>query len=71
VEEALIKYRQHGTNEIGAKKVDANYYVAKIKNFRETIRQNIEKINFLKEIKGIGTFKYLYYKIYYNITRKI
>jgi glycosyltransferase involved in cell wall biosynthesis len=71
VEEALIKYRQHGTNEIGAKKVDANYYVAKIKNFRETIRQNVEKINFLKEIKGIGTFKYLYYKIYYNITRKI
>ncbi|MFV0148639.1 glycosyltransferase family 2 protein [Empedobacter falsenii] len=71
VEEPLIKYRQHGNNAVGAKKVDILYFIKKIRKIREVIKENHIKIKFLKSINGISLHKYVYYKIYYNILRKL
>lgn len=71
INEPLIKYRQHGNNEVGAKEVNFNYFIKKIKKIRTVINDNLIKIRFLKEINGIGIYKYLFYKVYYNILRKL
>ena len=68
--ESLIKYRQHESNEVGAKEVNISYYLSKIKNIKNTFRANLDKLSFLKEIGGIGPITFLYFKLYYNIIRK-
>ncbi|TJZ60105.1 glycosyltransferase family 2 protein [Sphingobacterium olei] len=70
VNESLILYRQHDSNAVGAKEVNTGYYLKKIRNIKNTIQGNLERIRFLKEISGIGIGKYFYYKIYYNFVRK-
>jgi len=71
VNEALIKYRQHGLNQVGAKKVDGGYYLSKLQQLKSTLSGNREKLDFLKKIGGIGPLEFTVYKIFYNIIRKI
>ena len=71
IEEPLIKYRQHSNNAVGAKEVNFRYFFKRIKKIKNTINENLIKIKFLKEINGIGLSKYLFYKISYNVLRKL
>lgn len=71
VNEPLIKYRQHGRNEVGAKKVDGGYYLLKFQKLKSTLKGNKEKLEFLKKIGGIGVFEFTIYKVFYNLIRKI
>jgi len=70
VKDPMIKYRQHGNNEVGAKAVDSSYYVKKLANLKDTVSLNLERMSFLRQIGGIGVFKYLFYKGYYNFIRR-
>ncbi len=65
----LIYYRQHGGNEVGAREVDANYFIRKIVNIRSTIYIQYQHILFLKGVGGLNILMYYYYKIYYTIIR--
>ncbi|MBL3547349.1 glycosyltransferase family 2 protein [Chryseobacterium sp. KMC2] len=71
LENPSILYRQHGGNEVGARKVDLNYFVKKVKNINATLKGHQEHIEFLKEAKGLNVFQYYFYKILYTIIRKI
>ena len=70
VNEPLIKYRQHGSNQVGAKKVDRGYYLVKFQKLKSTLEGNREKLKFLKKIGGIGFLEFTVYKVFYNIIRK-
>ena len=69
--EPLILYRQHGNNEVGARKADAKYFCNKIQNLKITFQKQWEHILFLKSFKGINVFQYYYYKLYYTILRNL
>lgn len=69
--EPLVLYRQHGNNEVGARKADAKYFCNKILNLKITFQKQWEHILFLKSFKGINVFQYYYYKLYYTILRNL
>lgn len=69
--ESTIKYRQHGSNEVGARTVGRKYIFDKIIGLKQTLQGNLDQINFLKEIGGIGMFRYFVVKLYYSLIRKI
>jgi glycosyltransferase involved in cell wall biosynthesis len=71
IEKATILYRQHGSNEVGARDISINYFVKKIVGLKKTLEGHSEQINFLKKIKGLNTFQYYYYKLIYTISRNL
>lgn len=71
ISEPLIYYRQHESNEVGARDVNTQYFVNKILSIKNTFRGQFDQIKFLKSANGIGIFRYYYYKILYTLIRKI
>lgn len=71
IAEPTILYRQHGSNEVGARNVQLNYFVQKINNFQNTLEGHSKQIRFLKQINGLNSFQYYYYKLFYTLWRKI
>ncbi|MCW3170512.1 glycosyltransferase family 2 protein [Chryseobacterium sp. 09-1422] len=67
----LIYYRQHNSNEVGARNVNFKYFVDRILNFQVSLNYYANHIKFLKSINGHGTFKYYLIRIYYSLIRKI
>jgi len=70
LDEATILYRQHSSNEVGARNVNGNYFFRKIYGLKKTFSGHFIQMKFLKQIKGITPLQYYYYKIYYTLIRK-
>lgn len=70
IEKPSILYRQHQGNEVGARKVNFNYFSKKIQNLSTTLKGHRQHIEFLKEAKGLNNFQYYFYKIIYTFIRK-
>jgi len=69
IPEATILYRQHMTNEVGARKITLSYFIRKIINLTNTLKGHKELFPFHKSI-GYGSItKYYLYKILYTIRR--
>lgn len=66
-----ILYRQHGNNEVGARNVTLNYFVAKIKGLQKTLHGHSQHIKFLKKINGLNAVQYYFFKVYYTILRNL
>lgn len=71
IKEPLIYYRQHMSNEVGARNVDSHYFLNKIRNIRVTLHGHTTNLEFLKSINGLGYFRYYFIKIFYSIIRKV
>lgn len=71
INEPTILYRQHLSNEVGARTVKFSYFVKKIVDIKTTLKKQWIQIKFLRNIKGINFIQYYYYKIYYTFLRKI
>lgn len=71
IDEPLIYYRQHQSNEVGARNVNSTYFIKKILHIKNTLNMQWAQIKFLRRIRGIGAIRYYYYKIYYTLIRKI
>lgn len=70
VNQATIKYRQHGNNVVGAIEVGGvRYLIAKIKSLGLVIRRNRQNLEMVQSIKRMSIFMYLYYKLLYYIKR--
>lgn len=71
INEPTILYRQHGTNEVGARNINATYFIKKLQNISQTIEGHKEIIYFLKDIGGLNLLQYYYYKIKFTLQRKL
>ncbi len=71
LEKPLIYYRQHGMNEVGAKNVNGKYFLNKLLNMKNTVKIQLDHVNFLKDISGLNIIQYYWYKLYYTFLRKI
>lgn len=71
LEKPLIYYRQHGMNEVGAKNVNGEYFLNKLLNMKNTVKIQLDHVNFLKDISGLNIIQYYWYKLYYTFLRKI
>lgn len=71
VDEALILYRQHGNNVVGARKVNIKYFIKKIEHLKITIGGQLQQYRFLKAANYGSIFKFYFYKILYLIRRNL
>lgn len=69
ITEPTILYRQHDSNEVGARSVDRSYFGRKLRNIAKTLDGQKEIRDFLKDINGLNVIQYYYYKILYSIQR--
>lgn len=69
VNEATLLYRQHGDNEIGARKVGLRHYLQQIKSLPKTCQENRATLEMSRAIQKFSWTKYLYYKLLYTIKR--
>ncbi|GAB3003559.1 glycosyltransferase family 2 protein [Psychrosphaera aestuarii] len=65
----LVLYRQHSQNQIGNKIVNIKYFLNKMTNIAETLRQDSVLVGFGKKHKDFSFFRYLYLKITLNFKR--
>lgn len=67
IDKSLIKYRQHGSNTIGAKdkRKEAKLYY-KIMHLGNIIKENRAAYRMLRELEYGSIFKFMYYKIKYR-----
>lgn len=69
VNEALIKYRQHDKNQIGAVQINKEYFQLKVKNFRKTILDQINQYKMINRFQKTNFLTYYFNKLYFNIKR--
>lgn len=69
VPESTILYRQHMSNEVGARKVGLSYFRNKMRNIFSTLRGQKQILDFLNDIEGLNFVQYYFYKILYTIQR--
>ena len=65
VDEALMLYRQHGGNVIGAHEENNGYVVKKIKALSAVVDDNKKQLRMLSKLGFNSLPKYLYYKMWY------
>lgn len=68
-DEALILYRQHSSNAIGAEKINKSYFISKFYSLRNVIKAQNQHLAFLQEIKGVGKLEFYFIKLTYSIRR--
>lgn len=71
IDQPTILYRQHGSNEVGARMINFSYFIKKIRTISNTLEGHKSIRNFLQDIKGINFLQFYAYKIFYTIIRKI
>lgn len=71
IDQPTILYRQHGSNEVGARMINFSYFIKKLKTISNTLEGHKSIRNFLQDIKGINFLQFYAYKIFYTIIRKI
>ncbi|MCQ4035373.1 glycosyltransferase family 2 protein [Kaistella montana] len=71
IDQPTILYRQHGSNEVGARMINCSYFIKKLRTISNTLEGHKSIRNFLQDIKGINFLQFYAYKIFYTIIRKI
>ena len=71
IDQPTILYRQHGSNEVGARMINFSYFIKKLRTISNTLEGHKSIRNFLQDIKGINFLQFYAYKIFYTIIRKI
>ena len=71
IDQPTILYRQHGSNEVGARMINFSYFIKKLRTISNTLEGHKSIRNFLQDIKGINFLQFYSYKIFYTIIRKI
>lgn len=66
---ALMLYRQHGNNVIGAKKIGVSSYFNKLKKIKETVGLQIDTFKFVKQFTNINFLNFMILKIRFNLKR--
>lgn len=69
VEDALIKYRQHENNQIGAVEIKKEYFELKLKKISSTLLKQIEQFKMINKFKKMSCIRYYINKIYFNVKR--
>lgn len=69
VHEATVLYRQHGENQIGARKIGIAHYFKQLRSLTATWKENRATLEMSRAIKRFSRAKYLYYKFLYAIKR--
>lgn len=70
-DQPTILYRQHESNEVGARKINFLYFIKKIQSISTTLKGHKPIRKFLQDINGINFLQFYVYKIFYTIIRKI
>ncbi|MDD2559730.1 MAG: hypothetical protein PHE04_03565, partial [Bacteroidales bacterium] len=71
IHEATVLYRQHGENQIGARKIGLAHYFIQLKSLAATRKENRATLEMSRAIKRFSWPKYLLYKALYTIRRAI
>ncbi|MDD2618518.1 MAG: glycosyltransferase family 2 protein [Bacteroidales bacterium] len=69
LEEATVLYRQHGENQIGARKIGLSHYLKQLCSLTETWKENRATLEMSRAILKYSWAKYLYYKLLYALKR--
>ncbi len=68
-DEALMLYRQHQNNTIGASKISFKYQFSKLLKIPESITSQMEVFNFIKTYKNITILQFYWLKLKFNFLR--
>lgn len=71
IHEATVLYRQHGNNQIGARKIGLAHYFIQLKSLAATRKENRATLEMSRAIQRFSWPKYLLYKALYTIRRAI
>lgn len=68
-DQALMMYRQHENNVIGASEISIKERAQKLTKIKKTLKLQIDTYNFVKKYMGISIFKFYNLKIKFNFLR--
>lgn len=69
IPEGTILYRQHDFNQVGSLSFSFRYLLSRMQLFRSTLLRDFSVIEALKELHSFSVFRYLAFKVFYNIIR--